>query len=1396
MIGPWVSHTDPVAVEVTSAQSNYSLRSGLKINKDEPFDLFAENFLRVGETRNDVTPVKIHLDSESCRIRVDHDSGQPTPISMGISLDRTLRVPEDGVRYNMPTLFSPFPVVQVKDHVAMLPSGLQGKGGLLIPMYQREAIALTFRRDQCGHQDFAMKVLAGGVNSTTGDHRYKTPEEAKDKAQDYVVLPKQTRLDGYASDPGIVRQFVSMPLGLGYTAEGQLTGKEVLGGFQLVIAPRRKSKSVFQGVSHQFCSPKEDDFPVGSYICFQGEDLHERSRSLSPSVQLHSMFQLQESYWLYSTLRPITTLEAVRKLTHSEKLSACSLNNITLEPIFVITIAVSMESPDRFDTMLRKDSHTKQEFDWVPSQGALEVEACLSFIVSPFIDVTHFHEMVKKRVETDQIILFLEDEEMTLPGLTVYAPLAHFIKNSSNLVCRAYQVKKSIIPKSLGTTKPSLDERSEIWLTRRGVGRILAEERTMMERRCEGSDEDRRRIVAEERMRLEKAKGARTLGKIKPRSPQVTQFPAPGQPSVSSWEMGLAAGGRILQDVLRDDEKNAWNWHHACFINIQIVNSVIFERLTGVSTPATPITFRNYIEARIPFHHVLGTNAVIGNDVLEDLKSVSEHDQSRGVVHGTCVTKNNLPLQCVVCEKMLADSILQPCNHIFCSSCIKDTMAISSQRIFCAACQKESSNVISIAAPMEAPQTWQPTRKSTQDEAEPNLDDWTQFWGATKKKRKKPRHAQYQSAQVDASTQTMTNAGEVFNRTGTAAPHSEKLESATGNTISPAFWFGPRSATKIDDEHEKAILIGSTDSLNQKNPAGLQVALRSSHPQYRPWHSGSSVVRDEQEAFARSYTRQVNRGRNPSFSLVDEVYHGDLHNVKRLLVDGHDPNMLGNIPVGFPEITDRPEFQPESLAHIAARLGHGNILYALHEAGADLNVPGSLPNWMPIHEACAAGQNAVLLLLLMLGVSIDTEYDGRWGNWRKQKRGKRKFTPLIVAARNGRLTTIKLLIKHGAKCEMDTDRWQPWPSALHVAARNDDLEVVRFLLTKLPANLRTCSYPKPPLSEAVEYAQLEVMRCLIAAGADVNAYDYPWNILGRAAISGSYEAVAILLEAGADTEPDEDHCNSGYHSVLHAAAVGGSREIIDRFLDLGLDANYRDPFRARTRKPYQLPVSEALRHGHLECCEALISRGAVVEAADLNLSHIFSHDAWKTLYHWAFLDFCSLLTVHNAKIDRLQLIICKLLTRAERSTASTLMKHHVRHSAGCSIGGRNDPDDLDELAEIFVEMRQVEALGLLIEATRQVRQDDTWPRTCGLRWSACINNAIRAQSFDMIDVLLANLPTEEAQRAVFRFARWSNRGESAKARYVRSYMLKRYTDGDLAAFKTREYRSRMYMYHG
>ena len=147
-----------------------------------------------------------------------------------ISFNRTLRIPEDGEQYDLPSGFGRLPILRVEDVADRVPAKWRKEGGLIIPLYQCEALFLEL--SGANWRPTIAKVAVGRINAINGKpHDF----ELKKGRQDYVVIPVQRWLDGINAGKGIVRQFVAMPLGQGYTVEAQVTDEETHGGFQIAV---------------------------------------------------------------------------------------------------------------------------------------------------------------------------------------------------------------------------------------------------------------------------------------------------------------------------------------------------------------------------------------------------------------------------------------------------------------------------------------------------------------------------------------------------------------------------------------------------------------------------------------------------------------------------------------------------------------------------------------------------------------------------------------------------------------------------------------------------------------------------------------------------------------------------------------------------------------------------------------------------------------------------------------------------------------------------------------------------------------------------------------------------------------------------------------------------------
>lgn len=163
-----------------------------------------------------------------------------------LTFQRTLRIPDDGKTYPLPPGLGAFPLRRVDDYASRVPDGWAERGGVFLPMYQREAMWLSFG----GSPTRALQIGVGKVCAISGG---VFGADLRAEPQNYVVTGTQPWLDGIASGKGTIRQFVAMPLGLGYTVEGQVTGDERFGGLQLRAFRPKPGRDVDPIVAERAC---------------------------------------------------------------------------------------------------------------------------------------------------------------------------------------------------------------------------------------------------------------------------------------------------------------------------------------------------------------------------------------------------------------------------------------------------------------------------------------------------------------------------------------------------------------------------------------------------------------------------------------------------------------------------------------------------------------------------------------------------------------------------------------------------------------------------------------------------------------------------------------------------------------------------------------------------------------------------------------------------------------------------------------------------------------------------------------------------------------------------------------------------------------------------------------
>ncbi|KAJ4860213.1 ankyrin repeats (3 copies) domain-containing protein [Trichoderma breve] len=321
----------------------------------------------------------------------------------------------------------------------------------------------------------------------------------------------------------------------------------------------------------------------------------------------------------------------------------------------------------------------------------------------------------------------------------------------------------------------------------------------------------------------------------------------------------------------------------------------------------------------------------------------------------------------------------------------------------------------------------------------------------------------------------------------------------------------------------------------------------------------------------------------------------------------------------------------------AASGGHLEIIqYLVEEKGANINGNEYM---CPLARAIKYRHKHIIDYLLDAGANVLSDkylvllprlvrtkqigLDEILGRFRTGMNDDARDRLFLTAVSRGRLDIVRYLVAAGANVNPDTRHcsllsWS-YPRRAVFVRQNG---LVRFGRSIEEAkNFPLCGREhSPPLAVAASNGYLEIVRCLVEAGADVNPYTHHrgdsiakdsrcirphYSPLAAAVSEGHLDIVRYLVAAGANVNPDTRHCRAAegssichreHSSPLAVAASKGYLEIVRCLVEAGA---YVNPYNSTMKyaictRPRYSPLAAAIKSNKSEVAQFLSSIGAAL----------------------------------------------------------------------------------------------------------------------------------------------------------------------------------------------------------
>ncbi|KAF3177574.1 hypothetical protein EYR41_008773 [Orbilia oligospora] len=705
----------PIFLKVTPGPSSYNKRGGFLINRNQRLIDYFNELIQDEESREflKISPSEINVEYKLHQgLKLSPSQHCGAGIGSFIQFQRTLRLPDDGAIYNGVTDFGSLSLFNTSDFKGRIPRSIAAKGGYLVPLFQREAISLAFNstgtpRPGLGlapDEYLAMKVLAGSINLVSGLPEAKHVITNKD----YIIAPKQRRLNGFQVSDCTARQLVAMPPARGYSLEQQSTGEEFIKGLQLMIAaplqetPRFRIFRIFKDILDSDIDLDILETPAD--ICMDGEQILlyiqgpepiKASAGARESARVNVRPKLKESpVYDYPSS---TTYECYKGFLSGRERKESLSHEKTHDDLKFVP-----KSPQK----LRDHRETIVEDLFWHHSSSLDCQHPQSTVLRPLLEIVFLfqittctgHELFRKTsittLEEERFHQFLDiadfmaiifemgieslkklgfepktqDLTVEINGsdatgiLKAYNPYRYVpitdVKSIArggtiNFIFSAPIINASIYRLSSGSFGRETRNTSVGSLEIPGRRRLGFE--TFMEELGFGYPQ-RLSVKCKEQLSAAPNPASCTTSLDSPAEmPPRIHSPEP-EPEIS--ELCLGVQGLVYQRIMNPTRTIVWDWKNSKLVNIQILNATFFQYVTGI-TPICRISLRLSDQAlanlvkRVAFPRDINDAQVIPFN----LKTVSMIDSNTPTEVSLYLSPYNVDGSCACCEVNFSDTM-------------------------------------------------------------------------------------------------------------------------------------------------------------------------------------------------------------------------------------------------------------------------------------------------------------------------------------------------------------------------------------------------------------------------------------------------------------------------------------------------------------------------------------------------------------------------------------------------------------------------------------------------------------------------------------------------------------------------------------------------------------------